>query len=339
MENIIQKQLDILGTGLEGSRKYLEHEVDIGRLNPVYMTEKQKARLDYELSMIERLGFGATITLFLEIIERIKDKKYFATGDINNSYLCYLLGITNVDSDYYDLPFERFINGNMKYLPTIYLRLEKGSKGKIVKMLQDWYGVNRVVKANDNNEAYFLCPKDMKEAELISETIEKVENDCCWTENISTLNLVELIKLACYEVSLDDTYIFNDSSNKYFAEEEIYHKTKELFKEWICDEPFLEMEQIKEILKDTGYKLVYQEQFIKICEKLFGMSVDKANIYRRTFARYRNKDLEAVKMVLELKYEEVGKKLYKYLRRYVARTINKGHVIGELAMQKHYEKE
>ena len=80
MENIIQKQLDILGTGLEGSREYLEHEVDIGRLNPVYMTEKQKARLDYELSMIERLGFGATITLFLEMIERIKDKKYFATG-------------------------------------------------------------------------------------------------------------------------------------------------------------------------------------------------------------------------------------------------------------------
>ena len=338
---MIKDKLEFFGTYLEDSYDSLVYFVESeGRINHCYWTPRQERRVKEELNMIKQLGIAKLFHLFCDLIEEVKDEHYFVSGPINNSYVAYLLGITNVDADYYGLPFERCFYSESKNPPTICLFVEKGSKGKIIERLGVLFGRDKIVRASDCDTWYYLSKENMKDAGLVTETINhKEHNSCYWIEHISSLTSLELERRGCYNIAIEEREHFNDNVKEYFSEEEIFEKTKELFPRFKEKSRFPAMLEVYPILKKTNSTLVYQEQFTEICNTLLGMSNDKAEAFRREWAGIGRDKLEAFKAVLYIHYDKLGKSVIDYLSSRFYLTINKGYVIGEMSMHKHFEKE
>lgn len=336
-----KERLEFFGTLFEDSDESLEYFVESeGRLNHCYWTPKQERRVKEELNMIKRLDIAKLFHFFYDLIEQVQDEHYFVSGPINNSYVAYLLGITNVDADYYELPFERFMYSQMKNPPSIRLFVENGSKWKIVARLGFLFGYDKIVRAKDLDDAYYFLKDNMKGTDIVTSTIQHSDNRAGnWVENISSLTAIELERLGCYSIFINERTTFNDEVKEHFSEEEIYQKAKELFPRLIRKDTFLIMKDITPILRKTEYTLVYQEQFTKICNNILGMSNDRAEAFRKEWSGIGKDKMEAFKAVLYLQYEKLGKRLIDYLAGRMRYTINKGYVIGEMSSHKYFEKE
>lgn len=335
-------KLEFFGTYLENSFDSLEYFVESeSRINHCYWTPKQERRVRKELEMIKQLDIAKVFHLFCDLIDEVKDEHYFASGPINNSYVAYLLGITNVDADYYELPFERYFCEASKNPPSMRLFVENGSKGKIINRLGVLFGQNKIVRASDGECSFYLSKDNMKEAGVVADTINHSDDKTgYWVEHISSLTCLELERRGCYGIQVEERSDFNDTAKEYFSEEEIYEKTKELFPRIVKLQPFEGIEEVKNILKDTGNVLVYQEQFFQLLKELLYMPGDKAEAYRRDFCLFsRRKNLEGIKIVLYSIYHKAGLELFDYLCHTLLFAITKGYVIGELVAHKHYEEE
>ena len=84
-----------------------------------------KARLDYELGVIESMGFSSYISIVEDFIRYTKE--HYGTGSVGpgrgsgaGSLVCYLVGITNIDPLKYGLIFERFLNPERVSMPKQY---------------------------------------------------------------------------------------------------------------------------------------------------------------------------------------------------------------------------
>lgn len=84
-----------------------------------------KARLDYELGVIENMGFSSYISIVEDFIRYTKE--HYGTGSVGpgrgsgaGSLVCYLVGITNIDPLKYGLIFERFLNPERVSMPKQY---------------------------------------------------------------------------------------------------------------------------------------------------------------------------------------------------------------------------
>lgn len=90
-----------------------------------WMDDKKKAftdRLDYELGVIQKMGYSSYISIVEDFISWTKNN-YSAEsvgagrGSGAGSLVCYLTGITNIDPLRYNLIFERFLNPERVSMP------------------------------------------------------------------------------------------------------------------------------------------------------------------------------------------------------------------------------
>lgn len=84
-----------------------------------------KERLEYELGVIENMGFSSYISIVEDFIRFAKEN--FGSGAVGpgrgsgaGSLVCYLVGITNIDPLKYGLIFERFLNPERVSMPKQY---------------------------------------------------------------------------------------------------------------------------------------------------------------------------------------------------------------------------
>ena len=292
------------------------------------ISQKERERVNYELEKIKQWGI-AKVFLFG------KDLCHFSSGAIlavdNYSYINYLFDAAKVNACTYNLPFERLFNEYRLCLPSYHLYIRKGSKGEILKKLYEKYGKSTIVRASDNKCMYFISTKPFESKLIKEKVIIANQDEDAYEENVSLLTVEELFKLNYYNFAFIETEDISYSSKEKFEEDIIYEKAKELFAYKIPDAPsFTEIEDIKEILKGTEFKLVYQDQVMEILNKICGFDMAKADYLRREIAKAKRGTTQEVKEILTNKYGEKGQELFEYIFKVGRYTVQKAYVLANL---------
>jgi DNA polymerase III subunit alpha len=115
-----------------------------GRYRP--LTPKVTQRLQYELDIIEKLGFAAYFLIVADIVAyaRGRDIPIMGRGSAANSIVAYALGITRADPMKYDLYFERFLNLHRTDCPDIDLDICWRRRDDVIDYVYETYGADRV---------------------------------------------------------------------------------------------------------------------------------------------------------------------------------------------------
>ena len=82
--------------------------------------EDYQARLDFELNVINQMGFAGYFLIVMEFIAWAKENDIPVgpgRGSGGGSLVAYALGITDLDPLEYDLLFERFLNPERVSMP------------------------------------------------------------------------------------------------------------------------------------------------------------------------------------------------------------------------------
>ena len=112
--------------------------------------EKQKIyrkRVDDELFVIEKKDFCDYFLILVDYINWCKQNNVIVgpgRGSAAGSLVCYLIGITQLDSIKYELDFGRFLTIERKDLPDV--DVDVSDRAKVVEYLTQKYGEDRVVQ-------------------------------------------------------------------------------------------------------------------------------------------------------------------------------------------------
>ena len=108
-----------------------------------------KERMDYELSVVEKMGWPSYFLIVADFVNWAKDKKIVVgpgRGSAAGSLICYLTGITNLDPLTYELLFERFLNPDRVSMPDIDLDFADVRRDEVIKYVEDKYGKDHVAQ-------------------------------------------------------------------------------------------------------------------------------------------------------------------------------------------------
>jgi len=139
-----------LPDGFKTNKEYLQHLTQIGWINRKYdkrttkEQEVRKERLEYELDIIDKMGYCGYFLIVCDYINFCKENNYpiGSRGSAGGSLVCYLLGISTLDPIDYNLIFERFLNPERVSMPDI--DLDFAYKEKVIEYLMQKYGELRV---------------------------------------------------------------------------------------------------------------------------------------------------------------------------------------------------
>jgi error-prone DNA polymerase len=100
------------------------------------------AQIDYELDMIERLGFAGYFLIVWDIVRFCAEAGIYCQGrgSAANSAVCYALGITNADAVSLGLLFERFLSPERDGPPDIDVDIESGRREEAIQYVYRRYG-------------------------------------------------------------------------------------------------------------------------------------------------------------------------------------------------------
>ena len=129
---------------LEISEKEYLRELVIKGLNKKYenITEEIKQRFEYELDVIDNMGFNGYFLVVADIVKYANDNDILigpGRGSASGSIVAYALDITKVDPIKYDLIFERFLNVGRKSMPDIDIDFEPSRRDEVVQYLMRKY--------------------------------------------------------------------------------------------------------------------------------------------------------------------------------------------------------
>jgi error-prone DNA polymerase len=107
-----------------------------------------RERIERELRVIEDKNFPGYFLIVYEIVSFAKGRGILCQGrgSAANSAVCYLLGITAVDSIFYDLPFERFLSSMREEEPDIDVDFDSDRREEVIQHVFDTYGRQRAAQ-------------------------------------------------------------------------------------------------------------------------------------------------------------------------------------------------
>lgn len=99
-------------------------------------------QLDYELRMIEELGFPGYFLVVHDIVRFCRDNRIYCQGrgSAANSAVCFALFITNVDAVEHKLLFERFLTPERDGPPDIDVDIESDRREEVIQYVYRRYG-------------------------------------------------------------------------------------------------------------------------------------------------------------------------------------------------------
>ena len=102
-------------------------------------------QVTHELDMIEQLGFPGYFLVVWDITSFCRSRDIYCQGrgSAANSAVCYVLGITNVDSVALGLLFERFLSPERDGPPDIDIDIESGRREEVIQYVYGRYGRDR----------------------------------------------------------------------------------------------------------------------------------------------------------------------------------------------------
>ena len=109
--------------------------------------EDYQARLDFELNVINQMGFAGYFLIVMEFIAWAKENDIPVgpgRGSGGGSLVAYALGITDLDPLEYDLLFERFLNPERVSMPDFDVDFCMEGRDRVIAHVSDLYGVEAV---------------------------------------------------------------------------------------------------------------------------------------------------------------------------------------------------
>ncbi len=101
-----------------------------------------RERVERELAIIEQKDFAGYFVIVHDIVAFAREQRILCQGrgSAASSAVCYALGITAIDSVYFDLPFERFISQHREEEPDIDVDFDSDRREEVIQWVFDRYG-------------------------------------------------------------------------------------------------------------------------------------------------------------------------------------------------------
>lgn len=109
--------------------------------------KKYQDRLDYELSVINKMGFCNYFLVVYDYVKYAKKNNILVgpgRGSAPGSLVAYTLGITEIDPIKYNLLFERFLNPERVTMPDIDIDFDSNKRELVVNYVIEKYGIKNV---------------------------------------------------------------------------------------------------------------------------------------------------------------------------------------------------
>jgi len=110
---------------------------------------KVEERINFELDVIDRMGFAGYFLIVSDFIKAGRDLGVFigpGRGSAAGSAVAFCIGITNIDPIKYDLLFERFLNPERASMPDIDTDFDDEGRQKVIDYVVEKYGKNQVAQ-------------------------------------------------------------------------------------------------------------------------------------------------------------------------------------------------
>jgi DNA polymerase III alpha subunit len=112
-------------------------------------SSQAKQRMDYELGIINKVGFTDYFLIVHDFVKWSRDNRIVVgpgRGSIGGSIVAYLIDITNIDPLKYNLLFERFLNPERISMPDIDLDFADRRREEVIQYVTKKYGQERVAQ-------------------------------------------------------------------------------------------------------------------------------------------------------------------------------------------------
>ncbi len=112
-----------------------------------YSRDEYQIRLEYELSVIENMGFSDYFLIVQDYVNFARSQGIPVgpgRGSGAGSLVAYMVGITDVDSLEFDLLFERFLNPERVSMPDIDVDFCYNRREEVIAYMYEKYGADRV---------------------------------------------------------------------------------------------------------------------------------------------------------------------------------------------------
>ena len=113
------------------------------------VSEEYQQRLEYELDMLEKMGFSSYFLVVWDYIKYARDNEIPVgpgRGSAAGSLVAYSLKITNIDPIYHGLLFERFLNPERKSMPDVDTDFCIERRDEMIKYVTKKYGEKNVAQ-------------------------------------------------------------------------------------------------------------------------------------------------------------------------------------------------
>ena len=141
---------DTKDSGKRGENAFLRHLTFEGaKKRYPEITEEIENRLNFELKVIEKIGYPGYFLIVQDICNKAKEMDVVVgpgRGSAAGSTVAYCIGITNVDPIKYQLLFERFLNPERVSLPDIDIDFDDRGRDKIIDWVVEKYGHSQVAQ-------------------------------------------------------------------------------------------------------------------------------------------------------------------------------------------------
>lgn len=113
------------------------------------ITQEIQERLDYEISVIEQMGYVDYFLIVWDFIKYAKDNKIMVgpgRGSAAGSLVAYSMKITNIDPLKHNLIFERFLNPERVSMPDIDVDFCYERREEVIEYVKEKYGKEKVAQ-------------------------------------------------------------------------------------------------------------------------------------------------------------------------------------------------
>lgn len=125
-------------------KKIMNQEIAFSDEHPV---EEYRSRLDYELSVIDQMGYNDYFLIVWDFVHYAKEHGVSVgpgRGSGAGSLVAFMAGITEVDSIQFDLLFERFLNPERISMPDFDIDFCYRNRDKVIEYVRQKYGKDHV---------------------------------------------------------------------------------------------------------------------------------------------------------------------------------------------------
>ncbi len=137
-------------TGFKDQKSFLRDLVFKGaKVRYGTITQNVQERLDWELSVIDKMGFAGYFLIVQDFIQAARNMDVSVgpgRGSGAGSAVAYCLTITNIDPLRYNLLFERFLNPERVSMPDFDIDFDDEGRQRVIDYVVNKYGRNQVAQ-------------------------------------------------------------------------------------------------------------------------------------------------------------------------------------------------